>query len=76
MLGRLAVAFFSSLLLHSSEKEERSQQALADVLGIQLLFWQLQRQGPNTDSAKTREAGSLSPGPGCQDEVGGSECLK
>lgn len=60
VLGRLALAFLSSLRLHSSEKEERSQQALADTLGIQLLFWQLQRQGPNTHSAKAREAGSLS----------------
>lgn len=59
-MGRLAVAFLSSLRLHSSEKKERSQQALADVLGIQLLFWQLQRQGLNTRSAKTREGGSLS----------------
>lgn len=60
------MAFLSSLRLHSSEKEERSQQALAAVLGIQLLFWQL--EGLNTHSAKTREPGSLSQ-TRCQDEV-------
>lgn len=32
---------------------------MADALGIQLLFWQLQRLGPSAGSAKAKEAGPL-----------------
>ena len=60
MAGRFtATTFLSGLRLHSFEREEKSYQALADALGIQLLFWQLQSLGPNTYSAKAREAGPL-----------------